>query len=164
MNCPRCSTALNEVLFSDLDDSQVHMCPKCEGAWYPRKALNEVAQSERDWLENTEIAAVLEADKLDLIDLEAPVNCPVCADEMKRYEYALAPEVELDECPEHGIWLDDGELGVIMERISENRELSDKAREDVERVRKEMGMDEAAKGSAFNPFALTLRLLNKVFS
>ena len=69
---------------------------------------------------------------------------------------------------EHGIWLDDGELGVIMEKISENRELTEKARADVERVRKEMGIDDVAKGKGANvityPFALTLRLLNKVFS
>lgn len=164
MNCPRCSTELKEITFSELNDSQVHMCPSCEGAWYPRKALNEVAQTERGWLENTEIAAVLEADKLDEIDLDAPVSCPVCGDEMKRYGYALAPEVELDECPEHGVWLDDGELGVIVEKISQNRELSEKARKDVERVREEMGLEAVAKGSPFNPFALTLRLLNKVFS
>ena len=165
MNCPRCSTELKEIVFAELNDSQVYMCPSCEGAWYPRKALNEVAQTERDWLENTEISAVLEADKLHLIDLDAPVNCPLCDEEMKRYEYALAPEVELDECPEHGIWLDDGELGVIMEKISQNRELSEKARADVDRVREEMGMEAVAKGSSpLNPFALTLRLLNKVFS
>lgn len=167
MNCPRCSSSLNEILFPDLQDAQVHMCPQCEGAWYPRKSLNEVAQSEREWVEGSEISAVLEADKLDMVDLEAPVSCPVCGDEMKRYEYALAPDVELDECPEHGIWLDDGELGVIMEKIGQNRALSEKARADVERVREEMGIDDVARGKGAGvltyPFALTLRLLNKVF-
>ncbi|MCA9778235.1 MAG: zf-TFIIB domain-containing protein [Candidatus Eremiobacteraeota bacterium] len=168
MNCPRCSTNLNEVTLPDLDETHVFLCPGCDGCWYPRKSLNEVAQAERDWLAGTEIADVLEADKLDAIDLDAPVSCPVCDEQMKRYEYALAPDVELDECVEHGIWLDDGELGVIMDKIAENRDLSEKARADVERVRKEMGIDDVAKGKGANvityPFALTLRLLNKVFS
>lgn len=151
-----------------MKQAHVFMCGSCDGCWYPRKSLNEVAQSERDWLAGTELADVLQADKLDAIDLAAPVACPVCAKEMKRYEYALAPDVELDECVEHGVWLDDGELGIIMEKIAENRELSEKARAEAERLRAEMGLEDAARGKGAGlltyPFALTLRLLNKVFS
>lgn len=164
MNCPRCASPLNDVDLPELKSAKVHICPSCEGTWYPKTALNAVAQAEREWLEKTEVGVVLEGDKLDQIDLEAAVFCPVCEQEMKRYNYALATDVELDECIEHGIWLDDGELGVIMDKISEHKELSEKARADIERVRREMGLEQAAKGSALNPFALTLRLLNKIFS
>jgi hypothetical protein len=49
------------------------------------------------------------------VDLEAIVRCPTCAVEMERIEFAAISRVIIDVCPDHGVWLDAGELERIME-------------------------------------------------
>ena len=38
---------------------------------------------------------------------------------MMRYRYTVSCDVVLDECLDHGIWLDDGELGSLMTFLEE---------------------------------------------
>ena len=163
MNCPRCQSELNKVSFPNLDNASIHMCPSCEGAWYPLQSLESLTLGNRQDVENSELAPALVADKLQSINLDEPVNCPECNKEMSRYSYALAPDTQLDQCEEHGMWLDDGELGVMLDQISDKSEKIAEAREQLAAKRKEMDIDGIAKGSPFNPFALTLRVLNGLF-
>jgi hypothetical protein len=47
------------------------------------------------------------------------VSCPVCGVEMTRKRYSSNCPVQIDECGEHGLWLDTGEikdLQVFIER------------------------------------------------
>lgn len=165
MNCLRCSDQeLKEISFAELDGATIHMCPQCEGAFYPRLALQTVARSDREDVEQSELAPVLEGDKLEGVDLEKPVFCPVCEEEMGRFSYSLAPEVQLDECPEHGMWLDDGELGVMLDEIASREMNMAEYRQKIKDKREEMEIDAIARGGKYNPFALTLRVLNKVFT
>ena len=163
MNCPRCQTELKQIRFPELNVASVHMCPNCEGGWYPREDLETLANTDKDTIKQSDLAPVLVADKLELIDLDAKVNCPECGQEMRRYSYLLASDTELDRCDEHGIWLDDGELGIVLEQIASHRTETSLSREATAAKRKEMGIDKIAKGEPMNPFALTLRLLNGLF-
>ncbi len=58
-------------------------------------------------------------DRLALVDLEQKICCPVCSDTMLRYIYSADCQIELDECPRHGIWLDDGELGTLAQYLND---------------------------------------------
>jgi Zn-finger nucleic acid-binding protein len=49
------------------------------------------------------------------IDLAAPVHCPTCEGDMERLEFAAISGVVIDVCPDHGVWLDAGELERIIE-------------------------------------------------
>ena len=152
------------MTFSDVGEATIHMCPNCEGAWYPSFALCQVTDAGRESIESSELAPALIADQLDKIDIDSPVKCPECGEEMHRSSYRLAPSIQLDECPEHGMWLDDGELGVVLEQVASSKAELEQSRKDMAAKRKEMGLDEISKGSsAFNPFALTLRALNGLF-
>jgi Zn-finger nucleic acid-binding protein len=166
MQCPRkCGVELRSVTLPDLGNAEIHLCPECEGAFYPHLALGEVGQSDLKVIEGTELAVSLVGDKLEKVDLEADVCCPVCSETMNRFSYTLAPQVKLDECFEHGTWLDDGELGVIIEAIAASTASMAEYRKGITDMRKEMNIDGIAKGgSALNPFALTIRLLNSLFS
>ncbi len=165
MQCPRgCGLDLREVSLEGFQDATIHLCPNCEGAWYPFGSLLTVGDAGMAVVEQSELAISLEPDKLERIDLQADVKCPVCTEVMKRYAYALGPEVELDECPEHGTWLDDGELGTILERMAENQAKLEQYRTHMKEMREAMDIESIAKGSPYNPFALTMRVLNRVFS
>lgn len=164
MDCPRCQTQLKAITLPELDDAKVYLCPNCEGGWYPQPSLEDLTlESNRAAVEKTELAPTLVADQLEKIDLDAPVSCPECGQEMKRYSYPLAPDTALDRCEEHGAWLDDGELGVMLEQIEANQKLLEQTRKGVAEAREEMDIGGIAKGSRFNPIGMTLRVLNAVF-
>lgn len=111
MNCPRCATELTAHKF---DAATVRACPSCEGAWFPDEALGAVTDNTLGELESSELSASLVGDKLEKIDEDKLIDCPQCGVQMERYRYSLTCNVILDECPAHGVWLDDGELGTLM--------------------------------------------------
>jgi Zn-finger nucleic acid-binding protein len=116
MNCPRCQTELKSVI---IESSEVNACPNCEGTWYPDEALGNVTDHTFRELKATGLSPSLVPDQLAKVDLDKPVNCPECDRQMSRYTYSLACQIVLDECPEHGVWLDDGELGTLMQYLTE---------------------------------------------
>ena len=165
MKCLSCKDSeLRENRFPDLGNPLVHVCPECEGAWYPEPSLQLLTESSRGDIEQSELAPVLEGDKLEMVDIDSPVFCPVCEKRMSRIAYQLAPDTQLDTCYEHGMWLDYGELGVVLEQLSISQERIAGFREGIADKRKEMGMDSIAIGKQGNVFALTLRLLNRIFA
>ena len=152
MRCPRCNLALRVVDLPENGGVSVHLCDKCEGAWYPRGSLSAVGQGGREVVSDSDLVVSLVADTNT--DLEPATHCPVCAEAMNRFTFSLAPEVKLDECVEHGTWLDDGELGTILDSIAA-------AHADVAALRQ--GRD-GADGTAGEPFTFTLRVLNALLS
>jgi Zn-finger nucleic acid-binding protein len=111
VNCPRCQLALTEVA---LPECKVATCAGCEGTWYPGEALADVTDQSLGQLYRGPLQPTLVADRLETVDLAEPISCPVCARPMMRYRYTDHCEVVLDECGQHGVWLDDGELGTLM--------------------------------------------------
>ncbi len=95
--CPRCS----EMLSRELEG--VSPCPRCEGLWLATSALSEAFGSPRwpagqaMWWRNS-------------------LECPACGFEGKQTQMAarMAEDVLVDQCAEHGLWLDRGELGRLM--------------------------------------------------
>lgn len=116
MNCPRCSTELRTVA---IEQSEVQACPNCEGAWYPDEALGEVTDHTFGELKKTALGETMVPDQLAKIDLDKPIDCPECGEKMSRYTYSLTCPIVLDECSEHGVWLDDGELGTLMQYLTD---------------------------------------------
>lgn len=165
MQCPRqCPEPLKPVRLADMDVT-IHLCTRCEGAWYPRGCLADVGQSPPELIAASDLVVCLVGDKLEIIDQEAEVACPECAQTMNRFSYALAPKIKLDECQEHGTWLDDGELGAMLQAIEESSAEMARYREGIEDMRKKMDIEGIIRGtSPYNPFALTLRLLHSLFS
>ncbi len=111
MTCPRCQCPLSPL---SLSGHQVWFCDNCEGGWYPDEALAAVTDLSLQELSKSELQRTLVADRIQEIELEARLNCPECGCSMIRYRYTASCEVELDECLTHGVWLDDGELGVLV--------------------------------------------------
>ena len=165
MNCPRCQTQMKEV---SIGSARIQLCPNCEGSFYPEGALGEVAEQTKEELEETELAPVLEADQLEKIDLEAALTCPVCGEGMSRYRYLATTDVFLDECLEHGIWLDDGELSNILEYMAERKENSAARRAEIKRMLEEKGVQRIEEmGKSPRRFSISgqfLAGLNRLFA
>lgn len=115
MLCPRCRSPLEALT---LCAHQVWLCRACEGGWYPDEALAAVTDLSFSELAKSELGPSLEGGRPPASgDEEAP--CPACGTTMLRYRYTAACEVELDECPKHGVWLDDGELGGLVSYLED---------------------------------------------
>lgn len=112
LKCPRCTVELQTA-------EQASLCPQCEGCWFDNRVLNQVLHGPD--LESSPFAATLQAEDHGL-DLESPIKCPTCDKVLARFEYGGNSRVFLDTCSEHGVWLDDGELGGLLKYLSrENR-------------------------------------------
>lgn len=112
-NCIICHTALQ-------DDSHegVHIgrCPAGHGVWLDRGELRAIAESElQDRPENEELIE-LAGEGSGLREWSAAMSaegtrpCPACQRPMTKQPYGYESAIVIDECSEHGIWLDGGEL------------------------------------------------------
>lgn len=133
---------------------EVHMCEKCEGAWYPLGSLTRVGRTTRESLNTSELSVSLVADQE--VDVEAAARCPVCEAQMNRFIFPLAPEVKIDECLDHGTWLDDGELGSIIDSVTE-------AHLGLDELRRSRGA-EGSSSEEGEPFVFTLKVLNTLLA
>lgn len=104
MKCPRCEVEL------EFHRPLTHLCSQCDGLWVEPGGLRELLHQRWEELAASPLAATLVANHPE-VDLKPWLLCPQCGKRMLRYQYGADSGVLLDRCHEHGIWLDDGELG-----------------------------------------------------
>jgi Zn-finger nucleic acid-binding protein len=108
---------------AEYEGQHVHFCGTCWGYWLTRRQLDQIVagityrfgKGETKTIERTFYSG--DANRQGA-EGEA-VSCPVCSVEMKRKQYRTNCPVQIDECDEHGVWLDTGEikdLQVFIER------------------------------------------------
>ena len=107
LKCPRCDVAL---VSAHVRKSEIHICPTCYGLW-----LNPVEfkflTSERDVYVDESIPKNYE--KIPILNTpenQMYIKCPRCRDIMNRINYKKTSGVIIDQCADHGFWLDEGEL------------------------------------------------------
>jgi Zn-finger nucleic acid-binding protein len=105
MTCPRCTATMKSTDLGQL-------CPGCDGCWLNYEQLNASLRLSDSELENSELANTVVDDHADT-ERERYLRCPQCSTRMRRQIYLVESGVVVDTCREHGIWLDDGELGKI---------------------------------------------------
>jgi Zn-finger nucleic acid-binding protein len=117
VKCPRCQldlTRVSSVIEADL-------CSECEGLWLSREALERCLTLPREYLRNSPLWVSLEADHPD-VPLDPLISCPSCEKQMERHYYDGKSSTVVDACPEHGVWLDDGELSKILDYTEHTRQ------------------------------------------
>ncbi len=84
------------------------------------------------------------------------ISCPDCGTLMNRKNYGARSGVIVDECREHGIWLDSGELLRLLKWVKAGGRIHDerrKAREAEEQERKRQRTAPTPEGGAFDMYA-----------
>jgi Zn-finger nucleic acid-binding protein len=113
--CKSCDQAL---VAEAAGEHSVLRCPACRGTWLAAASLG-AALSEKG--ESEELLAVVDNDgEADIGHTFAPSRlarvCPCCPQPMENHKFEDSG-VWIDTCPEgHGIWLDRGELKLLIER------------------------------------------------
>jgi Zn-finger nucleic acid-binding protein len=90
----------------------------------------------------------IEEFRLDEI-AEGQRPCPVCGSTM---QVQRKQGISIDVCPEHGIWLDDGELEKIVKSI--RTQMGSRHRRSLQRARRGSRSDGVVAGSIFGFWAL----------
>ena len=97
MLCPRCGELL------DPTHEAVSSCLRCEGLWISPATL-DAAFTDPRWPAG------------QALWWRNPIECPECAFEGRATVMTArrSSDVIVDQCPDHGVWLDRGELGRLM--------------------------------------------------
>ena len=113
MDCPRCQLMLRNT---DYEGVEVDLCDNCWGMWLDTGELEEILD-----VRDMHFSA---AEKKQFMDLKRggaealarqndQVNCPHCGNPMDVIEADAGITLVIDRCPEHGIWLDSGEIKAV---------------------------------------------------
>jgi Zn-finger nucleic acid-binding protein len=111
MDCPRCKLMLSTT---DYEGVQVDLCDNCWGIWLDQGELKQVIDT-RDMQFSAE-------ERRQLTDLRAqsaqeenndPAACPHCGKIMTQVHADAGIHLVIDRCPEHGVWLDTGEIKAV---------------------------------------------------
>jgi Zn-finger nucleic acid-binding protein len=110
MKCPVCDVDLKAQVDRGVD---VMACPNCQGMW--------MTPTELDQLENEAFDNEADKGSLYLVTRETEMKCPVCSDNLKRFNYRFF-DLEIDCCVDHGFWLDKGADDRILELMKGEEE------------------------------------------
>ncbi|MCA9729145.1 MAG: zf-TFIIB domain-containing protein [Candidatus Eisenbacteria bacterium] len=110
MDCPRCHLSL---MTTDYEGVEVDMCSQCWGFWLDSGELEQIL--ERRTLEFTpdERRQILDARTAFSTGPTDPAPCPKCGKTMNRLSYDESVHLVIDQCRDHGVWLDTGEIKKI---------------------------------------------------
>lgn len=110
-------TVCSEPLVADQHEGvHIERCPGGHGVWLDRGELRAIAESELAdrpvHEEQSEVAAEGSGMRAwsAALTSEGERACPACGRPMKKSPYGYESAIVIDECHEHGIWLDAGEL------------------------------------------------------
>ncbi len=112
LRCPRCQLLLRP---EEYESHRVQFCSTCWGYWLDAETLQAIldehqykfSKGERSTL----MALMRSAGDIDRSGRESElIHCPQCGRQMVRKKWIEGCPVEIDQCPDHGIWLDTGEI------------------------------------------------------
>lgn len=113
-SCPRCGDSLAQKAFGAV---AVDGCDSCGGIWFDYRELNQLTRDPEAGLMEVERAfnRVISGEYV-----QGDMKCPKCPDSaLYGFSFPHTPNVSLDACPKcKGIWVDDGELQKIAERLA----------------------------------------------
>jgi Zn-finger nucleic acid-binding protein len=105
--CPRCGTPLD---CKKRDEIDIDVCPGCGGLWLDRGEFNIITAESTVYREEKlkeEYSRPAVTEKIEYIP------CVRCGKLMIRKNFGRISGVIIDECGNHGVWLDSGELEKI---------------------------------------------------
>lgn len=114
LRCPRCSGRLERVAVSGV---HVEQCARCLGCFVRAEDFAELLQQEESGQHVNLAFTSTDGRSLPRQALLALVRCPHCPREMDRARFDQRAELVIDICASHGMWLDAGELTMVLQYV-----------------------------------------------
>ncbi len=113
--CPRCSVAMAKY---DYGGFLLDVCRRCGGQWVDTEELRRLLAVEKRQFSREETAKLRKSWRPHIREQETRyLKCPRCGSMMRRKNFAKVSGVIIDECRDHGVWYDKGELETINDFI-----------------------------------------------
>jgi Zn-finger nucleic acid-binding protein len=98
---------------------EIDQCSQCGGVWLDQGELETILETSRKGnTPNSEISSGVQLNAGISNDAKKDkIPCPFCSKTLNVVNFAYDSGVIINRCPDHGIWLDSGEL----KRIEDNR-------------------------------------------
>ena len=107
MNCPRCHLAFRKQTYEGVE---VDFCDSCWGTWLDIDELPTIIEAHELEFSDEDRDKVLDLYQASQAGPRGQIQCPKCRVFMEQIRYNGVIEILVDRCPEHGVWLDAGEL------------------------------------------------------
>ena len=108
--CPICNT---EMQHADHSGVPIDVCPE-HGIWLDKEELLKITESARHDEGPFLFADLFRSEVVPPRQDDRVLSCPHCGKDMKHEVYQ---QVEMDWCPDHGVFLDKGELEAILNNL-----------------------------------------------
>ena len=108
LTCPNDGVELKTIQIESLS---VQQCPTCHGYWLERGILESLGEHHHMHLEPITV--------VNVGVITSTRKCPQDATKMRVHEFAEHSGIKIDQCSTcQGIWLDDAELGGIIDYLN----------------------------------------------
>lgn len=114
--CPHCAIALQTIDLKIDGHLYIERCQQCYGLFFDLGELDSVLNSVIPTIKKVNLKQIRAINKDRYQSKKVKyIKCPVCQMMMRRVSFAYRSGVIIDQCPQHGIWLDNGEMTHLME-------------------------------------------------
>ncbi|MGL1933322.1 MAG: zf-TFIIB domain-containing protein [Desulfotalea sp.] len=117
--CPGCKTEMKtiDVANGKIGNDQfiIDKCPKCHGLFFDNEELHQLLENKTakvNYVNNGRLTEISET-RPEINITYRP--CPICKSLMNRTNFGARSGIVIDQCREHGIYLDSGELRQLLE-------------------------------------------------
>lgn len=113
--CPRCQAALMTLTIQMGESFPVQRCKRCLGTFFGHSDLNRLVDSVASGkgLDPERVAQLCRETPREIWPITY-IPCPDCRATMQRSGFGKTSGVIVDQCKDHGVWLDGGELGRLL--------------------------------------------------
>lgn len=103
--CPECKKNFKKLVINKLE---LDFCPDCTSLWFDTGELSKITGLSKEFYSE------------DLKSRKSKLKCPVCEKEMEEHVFYRKDNLLIDVCGTHGIYLQSGELGRVIEIKEKN--------------------------------------------
>ena len=163
--CPRCDVAMQTVDLKIDGTFLIERCDTCLGMFFDSgelEALIKATVKNVNHINHTKLKELYTLNRHDAYGITY-IKCPVCATVMNRVNFGQRSGVIIDRCPEHGLWLDGGELRHLLEWVKAGGKMHSQKREEIKQkmdARGEIKVRRATtvhSGGGFDTYGATLK-------
>lgn len=98
--CPECKNLFSLITLIDIE---LDCCLRCKSFWFDRGELMDFSGLDKD----------VPSD--DLVSRNSKYPCPICQSIMREYVYINPHNLLVDQCIEHGVYLENNEINRLIE-------------------------------------------------
>lgn len=163
--CPRCEKAMKTIDLKIGGTFLIERCETCMGMFFDAgelEALIKATVKNVGHVNHKKLKELYALQRHDEYGISY-IKCPVCETVMNRVNFGQRSGVIIDRCPDHGLWLDGGELRHLLEWVKAGGQMYNDQREAMKRkmdAREDIKVRRATTvhgGGGFDTYGATLR-------